>query len=385
MLEVFKIFIIATIAITLWTAFLLLQDKRGIPKLNRWFAVFLFALTTPQMDLYAAHAIPGGVLPLAITAATFIWLKGPFIWIFVAVLTRSEVSPRKVWVHFVPWLLALITLFLFTYTIMSVVMLGMCHALVYLCAALWRLVNKRHYVAEVWQGFQNSAYYWLLYIVGGLILLISIDLVVMSLVMSGILQTYNLLDYGAFPIFSVYALSIGILSVYRPQLLFRETTASHQEKVVTSDDIETNLNLATSDAITQTLADQKTRYLELDVTAAQLLTQELTKLMQDKQLYRQNELSLPDLAQSLGISVHQLSELLNVHLGQSFYEFVNGYRLQFACNMLKNSKCQLRILDIAFEAGFNNKNSFYRAFREGLGITPNQYRERLDKHELKPI
>ncbi len=107
--------------------------------------------------------------------------------------------------------------------------------------------------------------------------------------------------------------------------------------------------------------------------------------MQDKQLYRQNDLSLPELAQTLGISVHQLSELLNVHLGVSFYEFINDYRLQFACNLLQNPECQLRILDIAFDAGFNNKNSFYRTFKDSLGVTPNQYREQIDKQLLTSV
>lgn len=132
----------------------------------------------------------------------------------------------------------------------------------------------------------------------------------------------------------------------------------------------------------QEFNNQKPRYLELDLTLAQALTQELTKLMQDKQLYRQNDLSLPDLAQSLGISVHQLSELLNVHLGVNFYEFINGYRLKLACSLLKDPKCQLRVLDIAFESGFNNKNSFYRAFKDDLGVTPNQYREQLPKQDV---
>src|SRR5690242_8100482 len=90
MLEMFKILILSTIIITLWTAFLLLQDKRGIPTLNRWFAVFLVALTTPQIDLYATQVIPGGIFILSLVSSTFLWLKGPFIWMFLCVLIRKE-------------------------------------------------------------------------------------------------------------------------------------------------------------------------------------------------------------------------------------------------------------------------------------------------------
>ena len=224
MVEVFKIFILSTIIITLWTAFLLLQDKRGIPQLNRWFAVFLFALTTPQMDLYASHFTPGGVFVLSVITNTFIWLKGPFIWIFLAVLTRKNISPQIIGIHFVPWLIALLTILAYRQLAPSIVMLGMCQALGYLCAAVWRLIKKRSYIAEVWQGFQNTAYYWLLYILGGLIVLVAIDLIVLLFVQLSILKTYNLLDYCAFPIFSIYVMSIGILCVYRPELLFRDSS-----------------------------------------------------------------------------------------------------------------------------------------------------------------
>lgn len=385
MFELFKALILSTIIITLWTAFILLQDKRGLPKLNRWFAAFLFALTTPQMDLYAAHIIPGGILLLSLVASTFLFLKGPFIWIFLSVLLRNDVKLPILLIHFSPWFASFITLSFFPQYWTIVILIGTFHMLIYLLAALLIIVNKRPYIAKVWQGFQNTAYYWLIHVVGGLILLMAIDFVVISLVMLGVLKTYNLLDYGAFPIFSLYVLSIGVISVYRPKFFFREADNKQTE----SNSVIADTEILPSEQPTleineQELNNQKPRYLELDITLAQALTQELTKLMQDKQLYRQNDLSLPDLAQALGISVHQLSELLNVHLGVNFYEFINRYRLKLACSLLNDPKCQLRVLDIAFESGFNNKNSFYRAFKDDLGITPNQYREQGSKQDVAP-
>jgi AraC-like DNA-binding protein len=378
MLEIFKIVVLFTIAITVWTAFLLLQDKRGNKVLNRWFAAFLLLLTSPQMSLYAEQVVPGGVYGLSIAACTFLWLKGPFVWTFIKVLTRTEISIRSHWIHFVPWLAALIALIISPQFIQIIILLGMGHMLGYLVFALWRLVRRRHYVTEVWEGFQNSAYYWLLYVIGGLMALVAVDLVVMSLVFSGRLSTFDLLDYFAFPSFSVFVFSVGILSVYRPELMFREKPSEQSGESV-EQNIAVDQQLSFSE---KTSLDQKERHLELDVSLAQGLRQQLTQLMQEQQLYRQNELSLPDLALTLGISVHQVSELLNVHCGLSFYDYVSGYRLKYACDLLADPNCYLRILDIAFEAGFNNKNSFYRVFKESLGVTPNQFRSEalaLDK------
>jgi AraC-like DNA-binding protein len=425
MLEAFKILILSTIIVTLWTAFLLLQDKRGIPSLHRWFAVFLVALTTPQMDLYAAHTVQGGILLLALVASTFLWLKGPFIWIFLSVLTRNDTRLKRVWFHFVPWLTALTATLLFPQAGQTLMLLGMAHMLVYLFLALWRLFKKHQYILEVWNGFQNTAYYWLLYIIGGLMLLVAIDFVVMSMVILGVINTYALLDYVAFPTFSIYVLSIAILIVYRPQLISRKTEETQEIIAVNTDlcsveHVDTNADFKDTAGVYATLKrplkfatgnspnknstasargeipfcesnpaesnsdepHQTKRYLELNEPVAQQLLQQLNSLMLDQQVYRQNEMSLPQLAQILNISVHQLSELLNVHLGMSFYDYINGFRLGYACDLLRASGCQLRVLDIAFESGFNNKNSFYRAFKENLGVTPNEYRERLESKSV---
>ncbi len=374
--EAFKILVLSTIIINLWTVFLLLQDKRGNKLLNRWFAVFLVALSLPQMDLYANQIIPGGIFQLAVTASTFLWLKGPFIWIFIKVLTREKISIRT-GIHFLPWFCVLITLLNFPQHFMPCMFMGMAHMFGYLLFSLWRLIKARPYLTSLWHGFPNSAYYWLLYVISGVMVLVTIDFIVMSLVLSGALNTYNILDYFAFPFFSVYVLSVGILSVYRPELLFREESDSIRVNgnEVNDDDvksIETAIEIPHAEP-----PPQKERHLELDASVAQNLIHQLTQLMIEQRVYLQNELSLSDLAGHLGISVNQVSELLNVHAGLSFYDYVNDYRLKYACSLLSDPQCHLRILDIAFEAGYNNKNSFYRAFKENLGVTPNQYRAEI--------
>ncbi|WP_189418548.1 helix-turn-helix domain-containing protein [Cellvibrio zantedeschiae] len=334
----------------------------------------------PQMDLYANQVVPGGVFKLALVGATFLWLKGPFVWTFIKVLTRRETGFRNNALHFLPWLCVLVTTLIFPQYAMTCIFMGMAHMTLYLICALWRLIKMRAYLVDVWHGFQNSAYYWLLYVIGGAMTLVTVDLIVMSLVTSGVMHTYNLLDYCAFPAFSIYVLSIGFLSVYRPELLFREpseeartdTVIAETMAAVNVDHKEQSEQKEQVDQKEQ--LDQKERHLELDLGLAQTLAQQLTRLMQEQHIYRQNELSLPDLAGHLGISVHQVSELLNVHSGISFYDFINGYRLKYACSLLADPDCHLRILDIAFEAGYNSKNSFYRVFKESLGVTPNQYR-----------
>src|SRR5690606_13080299 len=113
---------------------------------------------------------------------------------------------------------------------------------------------------------------------------------------------------------------------------------------------------------------------ELDESLAQQLAATLERLMLEEKLYRHGELSLTQLATALSVSIHQASELLNVHLGVNFYDYLNRYRLEYACLLLRDPKCGFRIIDVAFESGFSNKNSFYRCFRAAYGQTPVEYR-----------
>ena len=99
----------------------------------------------------------------------------------------------------------------------------------------------------------------------------------------------------------------------------------------------------------------------------------LTNYMEQKKPYIDNELRLVNLADQLGFSTHLLSKIINKKYGKNFNNFVNDYRLIEAEKLLKTSK-NLNIKDIYFDVGFNNKNSFYKAFKLKYHCTPLQYR-----------
>jgi AraC-like DNA-binding protein len=89
--------------------------------------------------------------------------------------------------------------------------------------------------------------------------------------------------------------------------------------------------------------------------------------------------TLSDLAEELRVSTHLASELLNVHLDSSFYEFLNRHRAAEAAELLRAGKGGFSIADIAYEAGFNNPNTFYKEFRKVRGVTPAQFRRQLKR------
>ena len=112
------------------------------------------------------------------------------------------------------------------------------------------------------------------------------------------------------------------------------------------------------------------------------LKSKLDSVMTKTQIYKKNDLRLSELAETVGINPHHLSQLINEQYEKNFYEFVNNYRVISAADSLKLSD-QPSITHIAFESGFNNRVSFNNAFKKEMGMTPSQFRKqemvRLEK------
>ena len=101
----------------------------------------------------------------------------------------------------------------------------------------------------------------------------------------------------------------------------------------------------------------------------------LAALMTSERLYVDPELSLPSLAERLGLTTHQLSELMNVRLGKGFSRYLREQRVA-AARLALCEEPSASVLSIGLCAGFTSQSNFYEAFREIEGTTPGQYRKR---------
>lgn len=104
----------------------------------------------------------------------------------------------------------------------------------------------------------------------------------------------------------------------------------------------------------------------------------LEQLMHEKQVFRNPNLKLQDLAQELHLSPHQLSQFLNDNLGKNFTQFINEYRIQEACKLLETDTL-LSVEGIGDEVGFNSKSTFFSTFKKVKGLTPAKYRQHIVK------
>ncbi|NVD99627.1 helix-turn-helix domain-containing protein [Massilia sp. BJB1822] len=100
----------------------------------------------------------------------------------------------------------------------------------------------------------------------------------------------------------------------------------------------------------------------------------LDSLMREERLYMDAELNLQVLAGRLGLSGHQLSELLNARLGKGFSRYLRELRVAAAQTMLCDEP-SASVLSVGLGVGFTSQSNFYEAFRDIAGMTPGQFRK----------
>ncbi|KQC02306.1 AraC family transcriptional regulator [Pedobacter sp. Hv1] len=99
--------------------------------------------------------------------------------------------------------------------------------------------------------------------------------------------------------------------------------------------------------------------------------------IKEEQLYLDHELSLTSLAAHLRIPNHHLTQVFSMKITQTFYQYINGFRIVHACELLQSSKKMINLEELAEKSGFNSKVSFNRQFKQIMGCTPSAYRNQL--------
>lgn len=84
-------------------------------------------------------------------------------------------------------------------------------------------------------------------------------------------------------------------------------------------------------------------------------------------------------AASLGISLRTLHDVFRP-MGTSFGRHVRAARLEH-CRQALLANPRRPVADICREAGFRSLSSFYRAFHDAFGISPNHLRAEADPEE----
>ncbi len=106
----------------------------------------------------------------------------------------------------------------------------------------------------------------------------------------------------------------------------------------------------------------------------------LDRIMTERELYKEEDMSLKTVAEMMNVNLQQLSEILNKDIKKSFRTYINDFKMDEAKRLLA-SEPDMTITRIAFTVGFNSVRSFNRVFANSEGCTPLEYRKRASRGE----
>ncbi|UTS80377.1 helix-turn-helix domain-containing protein [Phaeobacter piscinae] len=114
------------------------------------------------------------------------------------------------------------------------------------------------------------------------------------------------------------------------------------------------------------------RRLDEEELSGSATIQRIEELMNDDHVYRDANLNLERLARKALIPSRQISQAINRSVGMNVSQYVNGYRIAEACDLLQATRRS--VTDIMFDVGFQTKSNFNREFRRVTGMTPQAWR-----------
>ena len=125
------------------------------------------------------------------------------------------------------------------------------------------------------------------------------------------------------------------------------------------------------------VTDDKYRHSQLDASTAELMAAEIHRALSDDRVYLESSLNLDQLSEHLGIRKHLVSQVINQTMNTTFFNLINGYRVNHAKAMIDDERSAFTLERIAMESGFNNRVTFNKAFKSIEGHSPSVYRKEL--------
>lgn len=353
-IELLKAWYLFSFSLGVWTCLNLIVTQQAKTVIKLCIVSYIVILLVPSINGYLTVLYGEPIYWLNRIGQNLTWAYGPLLYFLVKHSTLQTVTIKEVLAHLAPLVIVNVarslTIFLdYHWLFVSGLFV---HISIYGFVSFFVIQQNKTKLTNLVQGHKNSLYFWLMFLALGLLVSCLFDLTIIISFSLGLSPNVILITKLAC-IISVYVSLVALCSIFRPPI-FRN-------------DIDTQ--------VTSESPDQKLRNVELSVEVAEKLQSQLDKLVSEYRPHMDDSISLSKLASLLGVTRNQLSELFNVHMNISFYDFLNDLRYQESLKLLDRGDDKFSIADIAYQAGFNNRNTFYKVFKQKTGVTPTEYKK----------
>ena len=383
-----------------------LATKRSNRTANR-----LLAATMVAFSIYMAtgvyHAVGlvdvyphffGAAYPLP-------FVYGPLIYLYA--VTAADRSRRLTWrdaLHFVPFValvVAALPIYLMSGAekvafyerlengevprLLSIAdPLKLVSGVIYTAVTIFFLRRHRERVKESYSSIGRVNLRWLLWLVAGAATIWTLAVAFQLLESTGAMRVVRGDDFISLGL-AVVVYGAGYMGLRQPEV-FRYETAEHRVPVElvrqagrsSAARDETVVAVPAPAGSPEAMPEAPPRYERSGLTdqEAERLEDELMAVMEKEQPWRDSDLTLADLADRLSTTPHKVSEVLNSQLGQTFYDFVNGYRVREVQRRIAAGEARkVTMLALALDAGFASKSTFNVVFKKHTNQTPSGYRQ----------
>lgn len=121
----------------------------------------------------------------------------------------------------------------------------------------------------------------------------------------------------------------------------------------------------------QISADTTNKY-RVSQERCDLIERQIIELITNEKLFLDEHLTSESISKKLGINRNYISEVIGRSKYGSFYNLVNNFRIEYACQMMKKDP-NIKIGYIAIESGFSSNSIFSQTFKKHKGISPSQF------------
>ncbi len=300
-------------------------------------------------------------------------LYGPVLLIYVNELrSKSNHKKRFLMWHFAPFFVYLSLTFLFFDSPLFQKILSLSGAisgLLYCIITLLILKEHKNQIINLFSNTKGISLNWIEKLVNGVVIIWVV--VFILVILKKIVQTEITMSwfFGAIPIFISYIGYHGFKQQVIFQFVHNEGNGNNQTEIE-------NQLINQEQTRPNNLSYEKSSLKEKDM---ELIFKLLENVMQNEKLFLQASLSLQQLSENVKTPQHHITQTLNIYKRQSFYDYVNAYRVEAFINKLQNGDAEnYSLLGIAFDCGFNSKSSFNRVFKNITGKSPSEFKKMQD-------